>query len=528
MITLRYTLEAVDPLLLTRLEGDPNSSVSFPYVPGSMVRGALIASYLRGRKMDLPGQPEARHLFFDGSVRYLPAYPVDSDGMRSLPAPLSWFHEKKEPLHPGATIHDLAMGEGASLRLPKSVGEQFCRWSGTRVELVKPVWQINVHTARDRVKGRATEDEGAVFRYQALAAGTRLSGLVLLADRGDADAVEELFAADLWLGRSGSAGYGRARILESVWEENGPGETGEQPSDMAEGDRLVVTLLSDTILRGGDGTFLDTLPPHVLPPAIGGSVKPDGEFKRVVAVGGFNTKWGLPLCQAHALQAGSVFRFAVKAPIAAYDLQRLQDEGVGERRVEGFGRAGVSWHTGTAPLTVVPPVDVARDEEEEPTPPPPIILTEDSSRLARQMSERLLRRDLDRRLAQMVHGPGCRVFMPPKRAQLSRLRAIALDALPAGDVGRLIAFLSDDNLKSHARDEYDTARIGEEHTRLRAWLTARLKAPETVWQELQIKEVGGPEFGQVHAEGTPALAQEYTIRLVEGVLHRATKEQGDD
>ena len=35
-------MTAEQPLLLTSLQGDPNSSVSFSYIPGSVVRGALI------------------------------------------------------------------------------------------------------------------------------------------------------------------------------------------------------------------------------------------------------------------------------------------------------------------------------------------------------------------------------------------------------------------------------------------------------------------------------------------------------
>ena len=45
MLALTFTLELKEPLLMTAIEGDPNSAVSLPFVPGSALRGALAGRY---------------------------------------------------------------------------------------------------------------------------------------------------------------------------------------------------------------------------------------------------------------------------------------------------------------------------------------------------------------------------------------------------------------------------------------------------------------------------------------------------
>ena len=67
MIALSFELCLKEPLLATALEGDPNSAVSLPFIPGSMLRGALIGRYLaRCGTSDLAADPQPRVLRDDG------------------------------------------------------------------------------------------------------------------------------------------------------------------------------------------------------------------------------------------------------------------------------------------------------------------------------------------------------------------------------------------------------------------------------------------------------------------------------
>ena len=519
MIALTYEIRALEPLLITRLEGDPNSSVSYSYVPGSAVRGALANRYLLSPGFDLARDPDGRRLFFDGSTRYLNAYPLDRRRYRTLPAPLSWLREKDAELQGGVPIYDFSVEVADYLDQPKGLGEHFCWLDGEEVEFTKLREQINVHTARDRVKGRATKDEGDVFRYQAIAVGERLGGVILISEQEDAKTLKDLLNdGDLWLGGSRSGGYGRVHI-EKVQEVQNWTETGTPPTNLEPGDKLVITLLGDAILRSQDGAYADNLTADQLPAPLKGAIWRQMAFKRVVPVGGFNRKWGLPLYQVQAVQAGSVFVFDVKETISATDLRKLEAEGIGERRAEGFGRVAVNWHAQVPELTVKEVKRERKDFEPEPLHP-------GSRVLAQKMVKRMLRRELDRRLAEYIQGRYLGdVSSGPSNAQISRLRATALNSLPSGNVGRLRDFLSDDKLKARAREQYQRARI--DNVRLLDWLRERLENPQHIWQELgKTDEILLPKIGDAQANLTDDLAKEYTIRLVVGVLHRAAKERG--
>ena len=91
MIALTYRLTLQEPVLATALDGEPNSAVSYDYIPGSMIRG-LVAAALTRPTVDLA--MTERELLFSGEVRYLHAYPARQNSLRSLPAPHSWRKNK--------------------------------------------------------------------------------------------------------------------------------------------------------------------------------------------------------------------------------------------------------------------------------------------------------------------------------------------------------------------------------------------------------------------------------------------------
>ena len=88
MKILTCRLELLEPLLATSLAGDPNSETTCDYLPGSMLRGALIARYAAHINANPASinttDPEFARLFLDGSTRYLNGYKVEGN-VRSQP-----------------------------------------------------------------------------------------------------------------------------------------------------------------------------------------------------------------------------------------------------------------------------------------------------------------------------------------------------------------------------------------------------------------------------------------------------------
>jgi CRISPR-associated protein Csx10 len=517
MIALTFTLELKESLLMTAVESDPNSAVSLSYVPGSALRGALVGRYLTDyEEDDLAADAEARKLFFDAHTRYLNAYPVDDKGKRTLPTPNAWKKRKGDG-GDAYTILDLSVDPAPQgiydQWQPKPIEGSFCDLTNQQVIPVEPDRQVNIHTLREPKAGRATLEQGAVFRYEALAPGQKLAGVILCPDADTADTLQELLEEDetLLLGGSQSAGYGLTTITEVKQEENWQ----ETPHDLsAPSGHLTITLLSDAILRDADGQYTAFLTPEILAKYLNVTLTPDRSrtFAETGVVGGFNRKWGLPLPQTPVARSGSVFTFEVgEAEIPIQQLQTLFEEGIGERRAEGFGRVAVNWHTQHATLN-------AAEVESRPRPPQPVTLTEESTNLAQAMATRMLRRQLDQALRERVlkldiHGE-------IHNTQLSAVRTRLRTALATGDASPITTYL--DEMKSVGQEQFEKARIKNDAQD--QWIKTVLdENASAFWKRLfrtSFKDKKLPAVGEVRAVWDGKLAQEYALRLIDGVLNR--------
>lgn len=276
MKAITYQLRLLEPVLVTSLSGDPNSAASFDYLPGSVLRGSFIGRYLQQHSIDLATDNDARRLFLSGETRWLNAYPVGRLGKRSLPTPLS-IHEVKGSDE--KTVYDLAIDSQEARDVQwKAVGKAFCQFAdASQVQLIEPERQISVHTARTRRYGRARNDKlddakgdvrGAVYRYDALAAGQVFEAVVLCDDDDEVE-IKNLLGGKVRLGKSQNSGYGEAVFIEwkmkslgiDKWQEfplpkflcpfNDDDEDDEGAEDTATmPSEIIITFLSDVLLRG--------------------------------------------------------------------------------------------------------------------------------------------------------------------------------------------------------------------------------------------------------------------------------------
>ena len=439
MIAITYHLTLEQPALITGLEGDPNTKTSLSYIPGSVLRGTLI-----GRHLDRVGKAELdstglaeRQRFLSPATRYLNAYP-QLNGKRALPTPASLVKAKlseytehlivagstpdENPKSGGTTIYDFAVAGDEEVQQPKGINKPYCCVDGAYVSFTKPLRRISIHTARDPIRGRATAEKGAVFQYNALAAGTTFAGAILCEHATDADAIAELLdTPELRIGGARTAGYGQVQLTDVQRHEAAMWREVDVNVAATEGE-LRITCLSPCIVRDGQGNISvdlgDALSREF---QLGLEVIPQKTHRQVCTIGGFNRKWGLPLCQTQAIDAGSVFVFkwpAVgdEAALAA-TLQGLLAAGIGERRNDGFGRIAVNWQTRRRLTVAKYKPTRQRDVATQPT------VT--NIAIVQRMAERILRQKLDRNLAECVtslriQGGGQEHGI--SNSQLSRLR----------------------------------------------------------------------------------------------------------
>lgn len=512
MRAVTYTLTLHEPLLATSLQGDPNSSVSLPYVPGSLVRGALIQHYiqkhqLQGKLLE-PTNEKAHRLFINGSTRFLHAYPLAKEGMqRTLPTPQSVLRRKRDELdatdptssidfldasNPDYTIHKRLRFEQDDTLKP--IGQPFCAMAGENIYTYRPDRSIAVHIQRNPVKGRSLRTvgggtaaqqapDGAVFRYDALAPEQQFAGVVLADTDDDAAEIEALLKelGTCWLGRSRSAHYGKTTIGDVKTGETKRecnAQESSAPALEAGDDRIhSITFLSDALLRDRDGQAvadLDnaTLAAYLDLPEDAVKIHALHSFSEASESGGFNRYWQLPLKQEYAVAAGSVISFTLTQPLSTNQTTALEQCGIGTRRAEGFGRIAFNWRRSLEGRmfagTIASFAHAAKQE----------VTTSHSVTLAQRMARQLYTRSVEQSIVDFVKNNP--IDNPPENSQLGRLRTLVRQALPTADAEyvrtHFVAF------KPTARRQYERARIG--YDTFEEWIDMLLSDPEQVWNQL--------------------------------------------
>lgn len=529
MKALLIQLTLLEPVLPAAVGGgDPNSAVPLNYLPGSALRGAFIARYLQGRPVDAADET-FRSLFFNPEVRFLHAYPMDSQRGRSLPTPLAWMWnkdllEEERPIHHAAVRHPAEAYPSERASVWEIPHKPFCRfWPGSgRAELIEVETDVRIHIARqDR---RNPSGEGStIFRYEALAAGQTFVGAICAPDGSDLSAYQKLLKKGdvIQLGKSVGAGYGCCRVDDDLvpkenWDEfprpssaAAAGYDDESDDDdyesfqvpeSAPAGELAVVLLSDLIARHPlTGAY--TVDPEVIFGA-----RPERAFFRTRLIGGFNRAWNLPTPQAPALQAGSVFVFQ-NSPELQARLSAWEEAGLGERRIEGYGRIAVDRQAQESfDQLRLPKTTPATGEK----------LTGEAAGIALRMTTRILRAGLDRLLVARINAS--EIQRPPQKAQLSRLRRTVARGLAEKSPQPVKEHL--ENLRTTARKQFEAARVWQ--VPFQVWINELLDSPDRVWSYLG-SEVKLPNIGGIQPE-REALALEYALRLVDGVLAKARKE----
>lgn len=527
MKALRYSLFLEQPVITTSLLGDPNSSVSYNYLPGSQLRGLFISRYLQAYPTVRNASTHtAQHeiffrLFFSGQIRFLNAYPLSEGKSRCLPTPFSLLRRKNAEYLKDCAIFDASHEEwDIDTRLEEEQGGQlkkasfpFCQIVGYSIMEYTPLRTVTIHIQRNRKKGRALREDGEIFHYDALAAGQWFEGVILIDKDSDVGEIKGLLNVETcWLGRSRSANYGKIKLklnenIVSNWREIDAQPIQDIYPDEDEPCRL--TLLSHFIGYDNEGKPLTDFDNKSLEAYLGVPVeiKATHSFSRVTAVGGFNNKWKLPLIQQYAIEAGSVITFVPQEILTAAEVQRLEQQGIGERRSEGFGRVVFDWNkSGSCELRL------GKGEWWKGSKSTTLNLSPMAKGLAQRMASRLLEQRIEQGILQFVRDYIWVISLDdmPANSQLSRIQTLVRQALPIGDVGLVKRQFA--KFERASIEQFERMRL--EGQSLDRWITALLDHPDSVWDKVSVTE---PKVAGESAQ-KEKLTQQTTLRLLAAVL----------
>ncbi len=334
MRSIHYLATLESDVVTTARGGTVGGHACFDYLPGAVFLGACA-----GRVYSKLSSADAFTAFHSGRVRFLPAVPTVDD-RATWPVPLSFHTEKR-----GLTIHNLAVGDRGRLQRPQQVRSGYLTPSGQSADPPERRYGQKVASHRKRSAWRhgrdVTEaDENALFGYEALAAGTVLSGRVDLDDVVP-ESIEEalrtaLFGRPIRAGRSRRTEYGRVVLTESARRDGG--EAGASSF----GDTVLLLCVSDLAL-GDPNTGQPTLRPA--PEHFGlssGRYSAARSFVRSRAYSPFNGHRRRPDPERQIITQGSVLAFE---RVDAGELKPLVEaaaRGFGRYREAGLGQVTVN------------------------------------------------------------------------------------------------------------------------------------------------------------------------------------------
>jgi len=349
-----------EPLLIAERASAGNQFDTRPFIPGSVLLGALAG--LAAERCDL-AESKAYHdfvaLFLRGVVTFpmlYPAYHYSDNLYPTIPAPFGLMTCSVVPLDREQQGHG-AHQAGTHERCPEC-NKQEC---SNRLEPVggfvalkrqgpytfSPTRASELHIHIDEKTGRVTQ--GDLYGYTVLDAGQYFVGELLCADEAAWTRLQAMTGLTektplTWrIGKARRRGYGqvtawleRCDSRPAAWtqltlEQRVPDLT--QP--------LSLTLLTDAIIANTWGQQATGFAEEWLARHLGlGPLEIQDAYARARMVDSFNAYLGLPRWRDTALTAGSVVWVKVENPPADWRarLQRVETEGIGLRRNEGFGR----------------------------------------------------------------------------------------------------------------------------------------------------------------------------------------------
>jgi CRISPR-associated protein Csx10 len=508
MTYLLFDLTLRSPAIVSTPSADPNSAASQLFIPGSTIRGAF-AAWLIAAGEDSTGEL-FRRLVLSGMVRYLHAYPKIS-GARGLPIPLSWKSPKDKP----RVAIDLAgylgkpteetdaedFGEAWPVSALASCGGNFVSTSvdsGSRT-LDSVQTRARVHQQRDRAKGRAWSDpqehtHGAIFAYECIEERQTFTGMIQVTDAAasDVDRIKKFLAEPILVGRSRRAGYGGDGFISEVREftREFAGASGGLTTDVPVGARFRVLLTSAYVGRHPRTGQVDpTALEHDLVDALGGHVVVERWRWAFETVGTFNRKWALETPQVLAVRGGSVVVLRATQNVSLSALHAVEHDGLGERRVEGFGRVVFLAHADDHDTLIR-----LKSAEDSLPAAMPANSTERSPQL-RFLETRIVleaaRAELDRVSRLDIAKTATKL---PSNSLLGRLRAPLRGALDEDSAQQCLQTLAtwcgtgQGALKDRARDGLKQCRVkvGETDKQLLDWLAGLATVPngQTGWTML--------------------------------------------
>ncbi|HHV29772.1 MAG TPA: CRISPR-associated protein [Clostridium sp.] len=361
---IQFDIQALEPLKLGKFERDSNNEYSYSYIPGSVVKGAVVWGLVED------GGAVPKEILNGNSVFYN-AYPLIDDNL-AIPMMQGYIGDKQEIRSNKDNIRVIhSFNKKKENSIPINSYEFVVRETNNEKLLLgyNPGKVENLHINK---KDTLNDDNKIkMFRYEAIKKGECFRSYIRTPEQYYDDIVKILSNDYIYFGGSRGSGYGKCKITNK--KEVSPICLHESDLDIE--DDLYIYFLSDAVLyyNGKVNTYI-----------------PEGELKEMLGIKGkceyvesysslgvaatYNTLYRTNTICYSAVSKGSVIKYRVEEKIDPDRIRKLATEGVGLRREDGYGQIAI--------LNNIPDdIVVSRYKKKEILPKADIELTEEDKRI---------------------------------------------------------------------------------------------------------------------------------------------------
>ncbi|MED4122981.1 RAMP superfamily CRISPR-associated protein [Halalkalibacterium halodurans] len=315
------------------------------YIPGSTIRGAVIAQLLRNGIYDESTIKEALQ-----KIQCYNAYPYRA-GKLFIPTPQhlrmskhEWRKKKvsNEKDHP-CTLNLINLLEDQRPEMKNPLEYRFVAVHDRRLTGVKiPKTYRQHHT-----KGKEKDN---LFSYEAISPNQTFRAIIAF-DESITENVLSLKKTNVWyLGGSKGSGYGRCelKVIGGSFTsfDQAKEKLGLSYEYSTNHQELTVTFLSDCILRNEQGQPINAIPTSDLEKICGQRVELENHYIQTGLSEGYNAKWRARYPKETTIRAGSVLKYHFSDELSVEKWKQLKDvlenHLIGSRTQDGYGWLAVN------------------------------------------------------------------------------------------------------------------------------------------------------------------------------------------